>query len=130
MQTICLSALTVVAVGFALWWLRPVMIPFVLAAFLAFALMPLVDGLEVHARLSRTLAVCVALLLAVLVLVGVGLLVKVSVNQVINNAPQYQTRLEELSKRIIGLLGPLGIKIEDGASPYSLFPEGTVQGLS
>ena len=64
-QTICLAALTVVAVGFALWWLQPVMIPFVVAAFLAFALMPLVDGLEVYVHLSRTFAVCVALLLAI-----------------------------------------------------------------
>jgi len=95
-QTICLAALTVVAVGFALWWLQPVMIPFVVAAFLAFALMPLVDGLEVHARLSRTLAVCVALLLALLVLVAVGALTSTAVVQVTNNASQYEEQLGTL----------------------------------
>jgi AI-2 transport protein TqsA len=95
-QTICLSALTVVAVGFALWWLQPVMIPFVVAAFLAFALMPLVDGLEVHARLSRTLAVCVALLLALLVLVAVGALTSTAVVQITSNASQYEEQLGTL----------------------------------
>jgi AI-2 transport protein TqsA len=76
-QTICLSALTVVAVGFALWWLQPVMIPFVVAAFLAFALMPLVDGLEVHARLSRTLT-------------------STAVVQITNNASRYEEQLGTL----------------------------------
>jgi AI-2 transport protein TqsA len=99
-QTVCLSALTVVAVGFALWWLRPVMIPFVMAAFLAVALMPLVDFLDVRCRIPRTSAVCLALLLAVLVLVGMGLLVKVSVNQITSNADLYEKQLEDLVKQI------------------------------
>jgi AI-2 transport protein TqsA len=99
-QTVCLSALTVVAVGFALWWLRPVMIPFVMAAFLAVALMPLVDFLDVRCRIPRTSAVCLALLLAVLVLVGMGLLVKVSVNQITSNADLYEKQLEDLVKQV------------------------------
>ena len=37
-QTTCLVILTVLAVGGALYWLRPVMIPFVLAVFLAYVL--------------------------------------------------------------------------------------------
>ncbi len=84
-QTICMATLTVVAVAFALKWLEPVMIPFVVAAFLAFALMPLVNVLENYARLSRTLSACVALLLAVVVLVGVGVLVSVSVDEITSN---------------------------------------------
>jgi AI-2 transport protein TqsA len=99
-QTVCLSALTVVAIGFALWWLRPVMIPFVMAAFLAVALMPLVDFLDVRCRIPRTSAVCLALLLAVLVLVGIGLLVKISVNQITSNADLYEEQLEDLVKQI------------------------------
>lgn len=93
-QTVCLAVLTVVASACALWWLQPVMIPFVVAVFLAFALMPLVDGLEVHARLPRTLAVCVALLLALLALLLVGRLVTISVNQVVSSSDQYQEQIK------------------------------------
>ncbi|HEY2882920.1 MAG TPA: AI-2E family transporter, partial [Pirellulales bacterium] len=92
-QTICLSVLTVVAVGFALWWLQPVMIPFVIAAFLAFALMPLVDRLEIYIHLPRTVAVCMALLLALLALVGMGVLTRTAVVQITDNAGQYQQQL-------------------------------------
>jgi AI-2 transport protein TqsA len=72
------------------------MIPFVVAAFLAFALMPLVDGLEVHVRLSRTVAVCMALFLALLVLVGVGALTSTAVVQITNSASQYEEQLGTL----------------------------------
>ena len=69
-HTICLSILTVVAVGLTLLWLRTVLIPFVVAVFLAIAFMPLVDILEIRAHLSRTIASCVVLILACLVLAG------------------------------------------------------------
>ncbi len=95
-QTICLSILTVVAVGFALWWLTPVMIPFVVAAFLAFALMPLVDALEVRVHMPRTLAVCIALLLALLVLAAVGLVTSNAVMQITSNASQYEAKLSNM----------------------------------
>jgi AI-2 transport protein TqsA len=101
-QTICLSVLTVVAAGFALWWLRPVMIPFVVAAFLAFAFTPLVNLLETRARLPRTLAVCAALLLAVLVLLGVGAVVSTAAGQFTDekNLAQYQQQLASLVHEI------------------------------
>jgi AI-2 transport protein TqsA len=120
-QTVCLAILTAVAIGFALWWLTPVMIPLVVAAFLAFALMPLVNGLEVHARLPRTLAVCVALLLALLVLAGAGALTSSAVIQVGSNAVQYEKTLAHLFNDItewpplkwIGLKQPPPIVVEE-----------------
>jgi AI-2 transport protein TqsA len=110
-QTICMATLTVVAVGFALDWLEPVMIPFVVSAFLAFALMPLVNVLEKYVRLSRTVSACVALLLAIVVLVGIGALVSVSVDQITSNEkikPYFQQPLsfslgELLPKTIFGM---------------------------
>ena len=42
-QTVCLLILSAIALGFALYWLRPVMIPFVLAVFFALGLSPAVD---------------------------------------------------------------------------------------
>ena len=95
-QTVCLALLSVVAIAFALWWLQPVMIPFVVAAFLALPLMPLVDGLEVHARMPRTLAVCVALLLALALLVAAGALTSSAVVQISNSAGEYEQTLPTL----------------------------------
>src|SRR5271169_1618809 len=105
-QTFCLTVLAVVAVGFALWWLQPVMIPFVMAAFLAIAFMPLVDLLETRGRLSRTLAVCVALLLAVLVLLAMGVLVYNAAAQFTDEKKlaQYQEQLTKMTKDLAASL--------------------------
>jgi AI-2 transport protein TqsA len=132
-HTLCLCLLTVVAVGFALWWLQPVMIPFVMAAFLAVAFMPLVDLLEVRCRLPRTIAVCVALLLAVLVLLATGVLVYNAGEQFTNekNLSQYQEQLETMMKSVAAKL-PLerfGIEESDFLSYSASALETGVRGV-
>jgi AI-2 transport protein TqsA len=116
-QTVCLSVLTVVALGFALWWLKPVLIPFVVAAFLAIAFNPLVDVLEVRSRLSRTLAVCVALLLAFIVLAAMGLVISNAVEQFTNekNLAEYQSQIHRLVDQLTDSLplARLGVQRED-----------------
>ena len=42
-QTVCLVALTLIALGVALYLLKPVLVPFVLAVFLTYCLTPLID---------------------------------------------------------------------------------------
>jgi AI-2 transport protein TqsA len=116
-QTICLSVLTVVALGFALWWLKPVLIPFVVAAFLAIAFNPLVDVLEVRSRLSRTLAVCVALLLAFIVLAAMGLVISNAVEQFTSekNLTEYQSQISMLVNELTDSLplARLGVDRKD-----------------
>jgi AI-2 transport protein TqsA len=95
-QTICLAVMAVVAAGFALAWLRLIIIPFIMAVFLALSFMPLVDFLELRARLSRTVGACMALLLAVVLIIGLGVLVDVSIKEIFANADQYESRLNAL----------------------------------
>ncbi|HTQ40426.1 MAG TPA: AI-2E family transporter [Pirellulales bacterium] len=132
-HTLCLCLLTVVAVGFALWWLQPVLIPFVMAVFLAVAFMPLVDVLEVRCRLPRTIAVCVALLLAVLVLLATGVLVYNAGEQFTNeqNLKQYQNQLDSMMKGLAASL-PLerfGIEESDFLSTIGQFLQSGVEGV-
>ncbi len=55
-QTTCLMILAAVALAVALYWLRSVMVPFVLAAFAAVSLSPLLDLQVRHLRLPRMAA--------------------------------------------------------------------------
>lgn len=71
-QTVCLLVLTAIAVGATLQSLRDVMIPFMLALFLALALSPVVDRLADRTRLSRGVSVGLTMLLGALLLVIVG----------------------------------------------------------
>lgn len=48
MQTVCLAVIATIGLAFALWWLRPVLIPFVMALFISLALGTGVDLLAEH----------------------------------------------------------------------------------
>ncbi len=95
-QTVCLLTLTAIAIGVALYLLRPVLIPFVLAVFLVYCLVPVID-LQVNSwRMPRPLAVLSTILLGCLVLFLLWLLVWASVSQMSANAQDYEAQFVKL----------------------------------
>lgn len=94
--TICLLVLTTIAVSAALYWLRPVMIPLVLAVFLAIALSPVVEAQVRYFKAPRGLAIVATLLSAFLVLNLIGGFLSISVRQLVTQIPIYQTQLGRL----------------------------------
>ncbi len=86
LQTVCLLVLTTFAIAGALYWLSTVMIPFVLAVFLSFAINPVVGLLTRKARLPRSIAILVVFLFGFLLLPLIGALVSSSARQLTDNA--------------------------------------------
>ncbi|MEZ4217171.1 MAG: AI-2E family transporter [Myxococcota bacterium] len=103
-QTACLLILSAVALGFALYWLRPVMVPFVLAVFFALGLAPAVDVQVRALRLPRAVAIVTTLVLGGGLLTGIAALIQISVRQLTANAPAYEARLTELIARTANAL--------------------------
>jgi len=95
-QTVSLFVLATVAVGFVLYWLQAVLVPFVLSVFIALGLSPLIDMLSGRLRLPRWLAVLLTLLVAIALLVLVGFLITVSANRLAANAISYQAQVRTL----------------------------------
>jgi len=88
--------LATIAVATALHWLRPVMIPLVLAIFLAIALSPVVEAQVRYFKAPRGLAIVATLLSAFLLLNLIGGFLSVSVRQLVTQIPIYQTQLGRL----------------------------------
>ncbi len=108
-QTVCLLILTTVAIGAALYLLRPVLIPFVLAVFLVYCLAPVID-LQVNKwRVPRPVAVVSTIVLGCVVLSLMWLLVGASVSQLTANAPVYKAQFEELITTATTFLASQGI---------------------
>jgi AI-2 transport protein TqsA len=130
-QTACLLVLSAVALGGALFWLRPVMIPFVLACFITLAIGPPVEFGVRRLHLPRPLAVVVTLLLAFLALSLLSLLVTSSVRQLSANAGAYQQQLAQLIARVTEALplDRLGLSREQVLTPLSEIPVSTVGGM-
>lgn len=105
-QTVCLLLLAAIAGAGALYWLRPVLIPFVLAVFIALGLGQLLETLVTRLRVPRSLALPVAAGIGVLALLGVGAVVSASVSQLSESGPLYSEQLRGLLERITQLLPP------------------------
>ena len=130
-QTICLLILTVFAVGLALFWLRSVMIPFVLAVFFAVGLSPVIELQMRHLRAPRTVAVAGAFSVGLVLLSLLGLLVSTSVAQLADNADRYQERLRQFIDAVVQALPAdrFGIPAEAIADPLSQISASTVGSL-
>lgn len=96
LQTTCLLLLTSAVVAAALYFLSGVLVPFVLALFLAIGLWPVIDIQIRRLRLPRNLAVLNTMLLGASLLFLVGLLVTSSVNQMLANQASYVAKIGQL----------------------------------
>jgi AI-2 transport protein TqsA len=120
-QTVCLIVLSAVALGGTMYWLKPVMIPFVLAVFIALGLNSLVN-LQMHMlSIPRVLALISTLMLAFLAFTLLGVVITASVGQLADNASAYIAQLTRLMERI-GQVLPVQVA--------SLTPESVTERLS
>ncbi|MEE2787297.1 MAG: AI-2E family transporter [Myxococcota bacterium] len=95
-MTIALVIIAAILGAGALYWLRPVMIPFILAVLLSYALSPIVDVLNRKLRLPRTAAIFTAVCLGLLLFAVVGGVISSSVRDIAKNSATYQQRITEL----------------------------------
>jgi AI-2 transport protein TqsA len=130
-QTVCLLILATVAVAATLHWLRPVMIPFVLAVFLAIGLSPIVEIQVDYFRAPRWLAILATLMIGFLILNLIGGLISASVKQMAAEADVYQDQLEKFARYVATSL-PLerfGIEVGQSVVPISKQVLGNVGGF-
>lgn len=95
-RTICLIILTAFAIGVVLYWLRPVLVPFVLAVFVTVAMMPLIDVQTRSLRIPLSVAVASSVIFTVLLLMLMGIIVSVSVSRLVGNVGLYQQQIRVL----------------------------------
>lgn len=117
---LCLFILTSVAVAFALFWLRPVMIPFILALFFSLMLTPLIDAQKKYLKFPKILALVTTLVLGILILVVFWLVITSSISQIAQNIAQYQQKIEVFLNKIIAMihLEKFGINIKQLTAPF------------
>jgi AI-2 transport protein TqsA len=130
-QTFCLGVLTTIAVAASLFWLRSMLIPFVLAVFFSLGLTPFIDLLTKRLRVPRFLAILAALTLLFVIMSLVTSLITTSVSQLSENAKAYQQQVGLLMTRAVDLvpLERLGLEDDFVFDPRSLIPPKSVGSL-
>jgi len=128
-QTACLLALTAVAIAAGLYWLRPVVVPFVFAVFLAVTLSPVIHFLTRKLRLPHTISVVLALIAVSVIVAVLGGFISVSIGQFARNVGLYQRQFQALVNDTAARL-PLeqfGVDPKTDIDLFSILPKGTVE---
>jgi AI-2 transport protein TqsA len=102
--SVSLVVLAAVAIAVALAYTRAVMVPFVLAIFISYLVMPLVDILQVRLRMPRVLSVLIALLTALGLLTFLGMLITKSTRSLLASAEIYQEEIGALAAQLFSVL--------------------------
>ncbi len=95
-QTICLLILSAVALGFSLQYLRPVLLPFVLALFLTMGVTPVMDFLQGRFRFPRGLAIVSTMGIALLILLTLGVLISAALSDVLEKKEMYMSQVDRM----------------------------------
>ncbi|MEZ4586346.1 MAG: AI-2E family transporter [Gemmatimonadales bacterium] len=109
--SVCLVIIAAVATGAALAYMRPALVPFVLAVFLYYIVSPLADLLELRAHLPRWASTIVTLLVVAGLIFAIGLLATFSMRGLLASADLYRERLTELTQQVVRALNAWGIDI-------------------
>jgi AI-2 transport protein TqsA len=116
-------------VAVSLYWLEPVLVPFVLAVFITLGMSLFIDLQMKYLHMPRLVAMLVTIIVGLLILAVFGLLVFKAVDQLNDNAGIYGQQIEamfdELSKAVP--LKSFGVDADDDGSLLSQIPVTTVR---
>lgn len=99
-QTVCLMVLAGVAGVYLVYWLRPVLVPFIVACFIVSGVGPILTHLEHRFNVSRVVAAGMAFLLGVALMGIFGLTISFSIIDLANNKDDYRKRVRQLVNRL------------------------------
>ena len=99
-QTICLVVIATAVATYLIYWLRPVLVPFVVSLFVVSGITPLLDSLESRFGIHRLVAAAITFLVGLMVLVVVGVCLWLSVLQMVDRGQAYRERVGELLVKI------------------------------
>jgi AI-2 transport protein TqsA len=99
-QTICLMVIALILVTFSIYWLRPVLVPLVVALFVVSGVTPLLNWLERRLGVNRLVAAGITFVAGLGVMFVFGLTIWVSMLDLSKNAESYRNRVQEIVENL------------------------------
>ncbi len=103
-RTICLVVLTAAVVTYLIFWLRPVLVPLVVAMFVVSGVGPILKTLENRLGVTRIVAAFLTFLAGVVILVVFGCSLWVSVADLSSNSDAYRARVGEIVEKVESII--------------------------
>src|SRR6056297_3609363 len=99
-QTVSLMVLAGIAVVFSVYWLRPILVPFILACFIVSGVGPLLSHVESRIGVSRLSAAAMTFLFCIALLGAFGMTLFVSIVDLYSNSGDYLDRVRRLTAMV------------------------------
>ncbi|EMI19780.1 membrane protein- a permease [Rhodopirellula maiorica SM1] len=99
-QTVSLLVLAVLGSIYLIYWLRPVLVPFVVALFVVSGLSPILAVLERTLGVTRIVAAAITFLSGVALLIMFGMAISISMTDLTKNGGRYIDRIEAIAQQI------------------------------
>ena len=99
-QTICLMILATAVLVYFVFWLRPVLLPFVVAVFVVSGISPVLNWLQQLLGVGRLVAAGVTFMAGLLMMTGLGIAMWFSAVQLANNSDIYRDRVNDIVARM------------------------------
>ena len=100
-QNICLVLLATIAVSFSLFYLKSVLLPFVIALFVVIGCRPILEFVEKQLKLPRSIAFGLSFLIGNLLLIGFALLLWFSITDLQNKSSVYEKRMNIIATWVV-----------------------------
>lgn len=100
LQTMCLVVLAVLAGTYLIYWLRPVLVPFVVALFVVSGLSPILAVLERTLGVTRIVAAAITFLAGFALLIIFGSTIVFSVADLGKNSDKYIQRVDDIVREV------------------------------
>jgi len=100
-QNICLVLLATIAVSFSLFYLKSVLLPFVIALFVVIGCRPILEFVEKQLKLPRSIAFGLSFLIGNLLLIGFALLLWFSITDLQNKSNVYEKRMNIIATWVV-----------------------------
>ena len=117
-QTACLLVLVAVCITFSVYWLRPVLVPLVVAFFVVSGISPVLSILEKRLGVTRIVAAGLTFLAGVIVLIIFGCSIWVSMIDLSTNAQAYRNRVSTIVNRVESYL-PQRLSFREPITPLT-----------
>ncbi|MFK7738174.1 MAG: AI-2E family transporter [Pirellulaceae bacterium] len=95
-QTYCLSVIAVAVLTYMVYWLRPVLVPFVVALFVVSGITPILETVERFLKVNRLIASVIAFVAGLLILFLLSVCLWGSVQQLASQGNAYRAQVNKL----------------------------------
>lgn len=127
-QTVCQMIIAAILLAFAVYWLRPVLIPFVVALFVVSSIAPVLRLLEQRLKFSRAVAIVISFFCGFLLIAGLTVALWMSVQQIATQGGAYAKQVTAIFSDAQEWLQRQanGFAAHGGAQPTEEVPHGEV----